>query len=95
MKAVIIALLAMGLTGCASRSVLPDVEELKVSREKPSKDCKGLGPVKGQTMSAKEGPKEALEDMKKEATMKGANYLQVKQYSSQGTSVTGLAFECS
>lgn len=82
------------LSACASRSVMPDVEELTVKREAPDQDCKSLGPVTGSTLSARGTSEEALEDMKKLAASKGANYLWVKQYSDTGTSVTGEAFEC-
>lgn len=82
------------LSACASRSVLPDTKEVKVSREKPDKDCKEIGQITGTTMTAKGNQEEALADLKKEAANKGANYVVVKQYSSYGTSVTGTAYEC-
>lgn len=87
-------LLVSLLSACASRSVLPDVKEVKVSREIPDKDCKEMGQITGTTMTAKGNQEEALADLKKEAANKGANYVVVKQYSSYGTSVTGTAYEC-
>ncbi len=86
--------LAIAFTACASRSVLPDVKEVKVSRDNPDKDCKEMGPITGTTMTAKGTQEDALNDLKKEAANKGANYVVVKQYSSHGTSVTGMAYEC-
>jgi hypothetical protein len=86
--------LAFFLAGCASRSVLPDSKEVKVSREAPDKSCKDLGGITGTTSSAKGTREQALEDLKTEAANKGANYVMVKEYSSYGTSVTGVAYEC-
>lgn len=86
--------IAVSLSACSSRSLTPDTEELKVRRESPSDKCKSLGAVTGSTISAKGKPEDALEDMKKISVAKAANYLWVKQYSDNGTSVTGEAFNC-
>lgn len=95
MRAMVILIPALlALAGCASRSVMPDVKEVKVSREAPDKDCKEMGTITGTTATAKGTQEQALEDLKKEAANKGANYVVVKQYSSYGTSVTGVAYEC-
>jgi hypothetical protein len=85
---------SLALTGCGSRSVKPDTEEVKVSREAPDKDCKELGKITGTTGSVKGTADEALADLKQEAANKGANYVLVKQYSDNQTSVTGVAYEC-
>lgn len=82
------------LAGCSSKSVTPDTEELTVKRTAPPERCKSMGPVTGSTMTAKGNAEEALEDMKKSAASKGADYLWVKQYSDNGTGVTGEAYEC-
>ncbi|MEO0335738.1 MAG: DUF4156 domain-containing protein [Pseudomonadota bacterium] len=84
------------ISGCSSRSVMPDKEEVKVSREAPDKGdkCKKMGRITGTSGSAKGTREEVLEDLKQEAANKGANYVVVKQYSPQGTSVTGVAYEC-
>ena len=95
MKLVLVFVLLTLGTACSSRSITPDVEELTVKREAPSSDkCQSLGSVTGSTMSAKGKPEDALEDMKKSAASKNADYLWVKQYSDAGTSVTGEAFSC-
>lgn len=94
MRILILALLALGMSACASRSVMSDSKEVKVSREAAGKDCKELGAINGRTASAKGTQEEALEDLKKEAANKGANYVVVKEYSAYGTSVTGVAYEC-
>ncbi len=86
--------LVFALAACASRSVLSDSKEVKVSRDAADKDCKEIGTITGRTASAKGTQEEALEDLKKEAANKGANYVVVKEYSAYGTSVTGVAYEC-
>jgi hypothetical protein len=82
------------LAGCSSRSIKPDPAEVKVSREEPNKKCREIGEITGTTMTAQGSQDEAIEDLKKEAANKGANYILVKQFSSYGTAVTGRAFEC-
>lgn len=82
------------LAACSSRSIKPDPNEVKISRDEPSKKCKPMGTITGTTVTAKGTQDEAIEDLKKEAANKGANYIMVKQFSSYGTSVTGEAFEC-
>ena len=86
--------LILGLTACSSRSVMPDAEEVKVSREAADEDCKEMGKITGTTSSVKGTKEQALEDLIQTAANKGANYVMVKQYSAQGTSVTGIAYEC-
>lgn len=91
----VFAMLATLISGCSSRSVLPDQKGVKVSREMPTNEaCKELGTVSGLTLSKVPSEAEALEDLKKEADRKGANYVVVKQYSEAGGAVTGIAYEC-
>lgn len=85
---------ALTLSACASRSVMPDAHEVKVSREQPSKDCRRIGEISGRTMYADGTSEQALDDLKQTAANKGANYVMVKEYSAYGTAVTGIAFEC-
>lgn len=82
------------LMGCQSRSVLPEIKEVKVSREPADKNCRESGLLTGTTTSAKGTAPQAMEDLKREAANKGANYVMIKEYSSYGTSVTGVAYEC-
>jgi len=91
---IVLTPLLVALNGCRSRSVLPDSNEVKVSREAPAKNCRQIGTLTGTTASAKGTQQEALDDLKKEAANKGANYVMVKEYSAYGTSVTGIAYEC-
>ncbi len=86
--------LALLMTGCASRSLTPNIKEVKVSREQPDKKCKEIGTLTGTTATVKGTQEQALEDLKREAANKGVNYVVVKQYSSYGTSVTGIGYEC-
>lgn len=94
MRILLFTLVTISLAGCASRSVTPDVKEIKVSREAADKDCTELGKITGTTSSMKATAEDALADLKKEAANKGANYVTIKQYSDNQTSVTGIAYEC-
>lgn len=95
MKLTLTALLMLfAAAGCRSRSLLADAKDVQVSRKAAEKDCREIGTLTGTTSSAKGTQEEALADLKKEAADKGANYVQVKEYSSYGTSVTGVAYEC-
>jgi hypothetical protein len=93
-RAISIFALALLLGACASRSVLPEPKEVRVSRDEPGEDCKDLGVISGMTSSAKGTPEQAMEDLKKEAAIKGANYVRIKQFSAYGTGVTGIAYDC-
>ena len=73
---------------------MPDSKEVEVSRKAADEDCKDMGLITGTTTSIKGTKEDALADLKQTAANKGANYVVVKQYSAQGTSVTGLAYEC-
>ncbi len=94
LRTITFAITSAFLISCASRSVMPEVKEVKVSREAADKDCREIGVITGSVSSAKGTREQALEDLKHEAANKGANYVMVKEYSTYGTSVTGVAFEC-
>lgn len=97
MKSVVLVkacILTLVLGACASRSILPSVQEVKVSREMPDKECKEIGKLTGTTATVRGTQEQALEDLKRDAANKGANYLLVKQFSDYGTAVTGVAYEC-
>lgn len=81
-------------TACATRSVLPKADDVKMSREMPRKDCVEIGPVTGRLRTEKGNEEQVLADLRQEAAYKGANYVRVKQYSSYGTAVTGIAYDC-
>ncbi|HMN69138.1 MAG TPA: DUF4156 domain-containing protein [Bdellovibrionales bacterium] len=90
----LLGVFTMLFTACASRSVLPDQKEVKVSREAAPSKCREIGAVNGRASSTKGTQEQALADLRQEAANKGANYVVVKEYSAYGTSVTGVAFEC-
>lgn len=91
----LLVLLSMGgLSACSSVPVLPEDIKVKASREPADEDCKEMGPVKGSTLTSQGSSQEALEDMKKDAALKGANYVVVGSYSAAGTSVSGVAYQC-
>ena len=81
-------------SACASRSVLPKADEVKMSRETPAKNCVNLGPVNGRLRTEKGNEEAVLADLRQEAAYKGANYVKVMQYSNYGTAVTGIAYDC-
>jgi len=82
------------LIGCSSMSTLPKEDNVKVSRKPADKDCVFLSKLEGRTMSKRGTEEDALKDLVKEAANKGANFLEVKTYSSAGTAVTGLVYKC-
>ncbi len=75
-------------------SNLPDHENVKISREKADKDCDEIGKLEGRSDSKIPKQDEALADLRQEAANKGANYVMVKEYSSMGNSVSGIAYKC-
>ena len=75
-------------------STLPETDNVKVSRNDADKDCEFISKLEGRSSSKTAKPEDALNDLKKEAANKGANYLVVKEYSGYGTAVTGLAYKC-
>ena len=93
-KLIALAIVTTALGGCASRSIKPAPDQVKVSRELPGAKCKELGTITGTTRTAQGTQDEAIEDLRKEAANKGANYIMVREFSSYGTPVTGRAFEC-
>lgn len=82
------------LVQCSNHPVLPETKDIKVSRDAADKDCKSLGTVQGKTMSSKGTPEEALEDLKKDAVRKGANYVQIQTMGAMATSIQGEAYVC-
>lgn len=83
------------LPACSSRSILPDSDEVIVSRDLPKKSgCNEIGKITGSSPSVNGTREQVLDDLKREAANKGANYVMVKQFSDSGTAVTGIAYEC-
>jgi hypothetical protein len=94
MNKLLVFFAAVTLFGCSSRSIKPDIDQVKVSRNEPSAKCRDIGVIEGTTLTAQGTQDEAINDLKHEAANKGANYIWVKQFSSYGTAVTGRAYEC-
>ncbi|MBL7543465.1 MAG: DUF4156 domain-containing protein [Bdellovibrionaceae bacterium] len=83
------------LISCSSTPVVPSADSIKISRDLPKDpDCKNLGRVQGKTISVKPDLEGAIEDMKKEAAYKGANYLVMETASGYETAVSGTAYYC-
>lgn len=82
------------LSACGSQPIIPEKDDVRVSREAPSSECENLGTLVGKTMHASGGKQAALDDLKEQAANKGATDIQVHQYSDMGTSVTGTLFQC-
>lgn len=74
--------------------VIPEAKNVEVSRKPAHKDCEKLGPVEGRSISAQGSFEEALEDLKKEAAHRGANYVHLGQSGAMTTSVRGVAYVC-
>ena len=98
MKQLFFLLMVVGssvlISACASRSVLPKADDVKMSRDIPAKNCVELGLVTGRVRMEKGNEEQALADLRQEAAYKGANYVRVRQYSAYGTAVTGIAYDC-
>jgi hypothetical protein len=94
MKSKMTLLILLTTLGCASKPVLPIADSVKVSREPSSPRCRELSPVRGTSLSVHATAQDALNDLKKDAAEKGANYVVVQQYSGEQTAVTGVAYDC-
>lgn len=83
------------LIACTSTPIVPSADSIKISRELPKDpECKNLGRVQGKTIGVKPDLEGAIEDMKKEAAYKGANYLVMETASAYETAVSGTAYYC-
>lgn len=85
---------ALFLFGCTSHPIKPAAENVKVSREDAGKDCKEIGPVDGRVKNINGKFEEALEDLKLDASRKGANFVHIQQTGALGQAVTGTAYFC-
>jgi len=86
--------LAAVTMACSSRPVIMKSTDVKVSRDEPSSSCKDMGRITGTTLSIHATSEDALEDLKTEASRKGANYVKVGEFSDTGTAVAGVAYIC-
>ncbi|MFN8847865.1 MAG: hypothetical protein ACK5V3_11560 [Bdellovibrionales bacterium] len=81
------------IAGCASKPIL-EKEDIKITRDEPSKSCKPLGPIEGRTISVKATLEQAMEALKEEAVKKGADFVQMEAIGATGTVVRGQAYNC-
>jgi len=81
------------LLGCASKPIL-DVDNIKLTRDEPSKSCKSLGPIEGRVSSVKGTLEQAMEALKLEAVKKGADFVKIETVGAQGQTVRGEAYNC-
>lgn len=90
------SVIAAGLifSGCKGYEILPDKIEVKVGREVPDDDCREVGPVNGSVSKISGTSEEALENMKKDAARKGANFVLYESASGTGTAMKGIAYSC-
>lgn len=94
MKKIIGALMVVALVGCASKEILPDKVEVKVTRNEPAKDCNMIGPVTGSTTKIGESAEVAMVNIKKDAARKGANFVHYESSSADGSGLKGVAYYC-
>ena len=71
-----------------------DVKDVKVAWENAAESCQDLGPVAGKLIGTKPNLDLAVNDMKKEAAAKGANFVKIESASVYGTAVRGQAYFC-
>lgn len=79
---------------CHSIEKFPEAADVKIGANVPNEKCQAISKVTGRSSSKYPDEKAVLEDLKKEASLKGGNYVQIMQKSAQGTEATGLAFKC-
>lgn len=92
---IVVVVTAGILVSCSSTPIVPSADSIKISRETPNDpECKNLGRVQGKTIGVKPDLEAAIEDMKKEAAYKGANYLVMETASGYETAVSGTAYYC-
>ena len=90
----VVGLAIVSFWGCSSTPVIPEGKNVTVSRDEAKKSCQELGRVTGRTISAKPNLEAALEDMKKEAALKGANYIKMETASGMQSAMAGIAYYC-
>ena len=82
------------VVGCSSHAIKPSAENVKLSRDEASASCREIGPVEGRNQTVKGTFDMALEDLKLDASRKGANFVKIGATSGTGTAVAGTAYFC-
>lgn len=90
-----LTLVSLFFLGCSQTPpVVPDANQVQVSRKPAKNSCEELGPVEGRAIGHQGGFDEALEDLKKEAAHRGANYVHLGASGAMATAVRGVAYVC-
>jgi hypothetical protein len=89
-----IALAVTAFAGCASKPLVPEAKNVRITREEPRSDCREIGSVQGSVATARGTVEEAIQDMRLDAARKGANFVRMQATSAIGTSVSGTAYDC-
>lgn len=87
-------LLLLFLSACTSHQILPEKINVQVSRDEPAKNCKPLGLVQGRSTKVNGTSEEALIDLKKDAALKGANYVVYETMGAFGGYMRGQGYYC-
>lgn len=74
MKKILFGSLALLVCACSSNPII-EADKIKVTRDEPGKGCRFLSDVSGKTLSVTGTSEDALKDMKKDGSLKGANYI--------------------
>lgn len=82
------------LSACATNQILPEKIDVRVSRDEPAKDCKPLGLVQGRSTKVNATSEDALTDLKKDAALKGANYVVYETMGAFGGYMRGQGYYC-
>ena len=78
---------------CHTTQKFPEAKDVKMGAN-VHPDCKEIGVIRGRSLAKTPNIDEAMNDLKKEASDQGANYVQISHKSSHGTEVVGKAFNC-
>lgn len=95
MKTSFLVLVSLFFLACSQTPpVIPSAKSVDVQRKPAPKDCEEIGPVEGRISDAKGTFEQALDDLKREAAHRGANYVHLGASGAMGTSVRGVAYVC-
>jgi hypothetical protein len=92
-KVILMCASVVFLVSCSSKPIL-EKNDIKITRDEPSKSCQSLGPIEGRTISVKATLEQAMDALKEEAIKKGADYVQMEAIGATGTVVRGQAYNC-
>ena len=79
---------------CSHEALVPDAKNVTVQREPVNAKCVEIGKVQGSVATTTGTIEQAIEDMKLDASRRGANYVHMESTGAMGTSVSGIAYHC-